>query len=138
MQNKSCSNSFYIIIFTALYTASGTETDQFTLCKVQSWQLLNRRHHSEVLEWEVSESAMKGQQFNLFFKSGIIQQSLIPISFIFDFGIDYGIELLSDGTNSHFSDDMNFDHLLMGFPLLKGWGFGSRNYPLQQRLLFNL
>jgi hypothetical protein len=29
---------------------------------------------------------------------------------------------LSDGTTSYTSDDMNFDHLIMGFPLSKKWG----------------
>jgi hypothetical protein len=44
-------------------------------------------------------------------------------SFVFDFGLDYGINYLSDGSNHHFSDDMNFDHIILGFPLSKGLGF---------------
>lgn len=51
--------------------------------------------------------------------------SLDTNSFVFDFGIDYGINILSDGSVSHTSDDMNFDHLLMGFPVAKGWGIGA-------------
>ncbi len=43
-------------------------------------------------------------------------------SFIFDFGLDYGINYLSEGSNHHFSDDMNFDHILLGFPVIKGLG----------------
>jgi hypothetical protein len=43
-------------------------------------------------------------------------------SFIFDFGMDYGLNKLSDGVNSYTSEDMNFNHLLLGFPIKKGWG----------------
>lgn len=46
-------------------------------------------------------------------------------SFIFDFGIDYGLNILSDGSASHTSDDINFDHMLLGFPVAKGWGLGA-------------
>jgi hypothetical protein len=48
--------------------------------------------------------------------------SLDTNSFIFDFGIDYSMSFLSEGTSEFSSDDMNFDHLIMGFPVSKGWG----------------
>jgi hypothetical protein len=48
--------------------------------------------------------------------------SLDTISFVFDFGLDYGMNYISDGVLSFSSDDMDFDHLVMGFPLAKGWG----------------
>ena len=51
-------------------------------------------------------------------------------SFVFDFGIDYSINLLSDGNSSFFSDDMNFDHLLMGFPVTKRLGIATGIVPL--------
>ncbi len=43
-------------------------------------------------------------------------------SFIFDFGIDYSMNYLNDGTSKFSSDDINFDHLIMSFPLAKGFG----------------
>lgn len=46
--------------------------------------------------------------------------SLDTNSFIFDFGIDYSMNLLTDGESKYSSDDVNFDHFLIGFPWLKG------------------
>jgi hypothetical protein len=48
--------------------------------------------------------------------------SIDTTSFLFDFGIDYSMNYLSDGSSHFSSDDMNFDHLIMGFPLAKGFG----------------
>lgn len=50
-------------------------------------------------------------------------------SFIFDFGVDYSMSFLSDDKDQYFSDDMNFDHLLMGFPIKKGWGVAAGVFP---------
>jgi hypothetical protein len=55
--------------------------------------------------------------------------SLDTNSFIFDFGINYGINILSDGTSKYSSDDMNFDHLMMGFPITKNWGVATGLVP---------
>lgn len=49
--------------------------------------------------------------------------SLDTNSFVFDFGIDYSASFLKAQAGKHFSDDMNFDHLVISFPLSKGWGF---------------
>jgi len=43
-------------------------------------------------------------------------------SFVFDFGIDYGMNFLKEGTTKHFSEDLNFNHLIMGFPISKRIG----------------
>jgi hypothetical protein len=48
--------------------------------------------------------------------------SFDTISFLFDFGVDYSMVYLSDGVSKFSSDDMNFHHLIMGFPVAKGWG----------------
>jgi hypothetical protein len=50
-------------------------------------------------------------------------------SFVFDFGLDYGINYLSDGTKTHFTNDMNFDHLMIGFPVAKGVGIAAGLVP---------
>ena len=36
---------------------------------------------------------------------------------------------LSDGSNKYFTDDFNFDHLVIGFPIMKGWGFSAGIFP---------
>ena len=51
-------------------------------------------------------------------------------SFMFDFGMDYGLNNISDGTSRHSSDDMNFDHFMIGFPITKGLGFAAGVLPL--------
>ncbi len=50
-------------------------------------------------------------------------------SFVFDFGFDYGMSFLTEGSSSYFSDDMNFDHLMFGFPVLKGLGISAGIIP---------
>lgn len=56
--------------------------------------------------------------------------SLDTNSFIFDFGIDYGLNFISDETSSDLSDDLNFDHLTMGFPVSRRWGVAIGLIPL--------
>ena len=56
--------------------------------------------------------------------------SFDTISFIFDFGLDYSMNYLSDSLSKSSSDDINFNHLLMGFPLAKGWGFALGVVPV--------
>lgn len=56
--------------------------------------------------------------------------SLDTNSFVFDFGIDYSMNMLTDGNSKHYSDDVNFDHLLIGFPLGRGFGFAAGILPL--------
>jgi hypothetical protein len=48
--------------------------------------------------------------------------SIDTASFIFDFGLDYGIIRLSEGDQTYWSQDVNFAHLMMGFPIMKNWG----------------
>jgi hypothetical protein len=48
--------------------------------------------------------------------------SLDTNSFIFDFGLDYGINVVSDGSTKDVSDDLNFDHIILGFPVTRRWG----------------
>lgn len=60
----------------------------------------------------------------LYYTNPASYSSIDSNSFIFDFGIDYGINILSDGSDRHKSDDINFDHMLLGFPILKGLGVG--------------
>ncbi len=50
-------------------------------------------------------------------------------SFVFDIGIDYSAAFLKSGTDQHFSDDFNFDHLLLAFPISKKWGMAAGIVP---------
>ena len=74
-------------------------------------------------------TAMRGNSF-IFFSNPASYSSLDTNSFIFDFGIDYSMNFLSDGISRFSSDDMNFDHLLLGFPLAKGWGLAAGIVPI--------
>lgn len=52
------------------------------------------------------------------------------LSFIFDFGVDYSINFISDDKSKYTSDDMNFDHLLLGFPVTSGFGVAAGIVPV--------
>jgi hypothetical protein len=67
---------------------------------------------------------------SIYFSNPASYSSLDTNSFAFDFGLDYSMNFLSDGVSTFSSDDMNFDHLLMGFPLAKGWGFAVGIIPI--------
>jgi hypothetical protein len=67
---------------------------------------------------------------SIYFSNPASYSSIDTMSFVFDFGLDYGINILSDGTSKYFSDDLNFDHLLMGFPITKGWGVATGIVPV--------
>jgi hypothetical protein len=55
--------------------------------------------------------------------------SIDTTSFIFDFGIDYGVIRLSENDLSYYSQDLGFSHLLVGFPIMKGWGVTAAVLP---------
>jgi hypothetical protein len=55
--------------------------------------------------------------------------SIDTASFIFDFGIDYGLNQLKGDGLKHTSQDMTFSHLMMGFPIMKGWGVTAAILP---------
>jgi hypothetical protein len=66
---------------------------------------------------------------SIYFLNPASYSSFDTLSFIFDFGMDYGLNVISDGTSHHSSDDMNFDHLMIGFPIAKGFGFSAGILP---------
>ncbi len=67
---------------------------------------------------------------SIYFTNPASYSSLDTISFVFDFGIDYSILNLTDGVSNYTSKDMNFDHLLMGFPIAKGFGVAIGLLPM--------
>ena len=57
--------------------------------------------------------------------------SIDTASFIFDFGLDYSLTDLKEGDLNFYSQDINFSHLMLGFPIKKGWGFAAGIVPYQ-------
>jgi hypothetical protein len=49
--------------------------------------------------------------------------SMDTISFVFDFGLDFQMLNLDNGLDTYSSDDINFHHIVMGFPLSRWGGF---------------
>ena len=67
---------------------------------------------------------------SIYFVNPSSYSSLDTTSFLLDFGSDYSISILSAGVNKYHSDDMNFGHLFIGFPLAKGLGFAAGLVPV--------
>lgn len=67
---------------------------------------------------------------SVYFTNPASYSSLDTNSFVFDFGIDYGRNFITDGVSKFSSDDINFHHLVMGFPLAKGWGMALGVVPV--------
>jgi hypothetical protein len=56
--------------------------------------------------------------------------SIDTTSFLFDFGFDYSVIDLLNGSDKYRSDDINFDHLLIGFPIGKRVGLATGIVPV--------
>jgi hypothetical protein len=67
---------------------------------------------------------------SMFINNPASYSSIDTVSFVFDFGLDASINVLTDGKSRYTSDDINFDHLIMGFPITKGWGVVTGVVPL--------
>lgn len=50
-------------------------------------------------------------------------------SFLFDFGIDYTMAGLKGDDLKYHSQDVTFAHLMMGFPIMRGWGVAAAVMP---------
>jgi hypothetical protein len=75
------------------------------------------------------ETSLRGNR-SIHYSNPASYSSIDTNSFIFDFGLDYGRNMLSDDTESQTSQDMNFNHLIFGFPLVKGWGVAAGVVPM--------
>jgi|WetSurMetagenome_2_1015567.scaffolds.fasta_scaffold06037_5 hypothetical protein len=75
------------------------------------------------------ETSSRGNS-SVYFSNPASYSSLDTNSFVFDFGLDYSMNKISDGTSHYNSDDLNFDHLMMGFPIRKGWGVALGTVPI--------
>jgi hypothetical protein len=59
---------------------------------------------------------------SIFFSNPASYSSLDTNSFVFDFGLDYGKNIMKGSTSKFKSDDLNFHHLILGFPVAKRFG----------------
>jgi opacity protein-like surface antigen len=67
---------------------------------------------------------------SLYFYNPASYTSIDTVSFIFDFGADLSRAGLDDGTSKFYSTDLNFNHLLMGFPVSRKFGFAVGILPV--------
>jgi hypothetical protein len=67
---------------------------------------------------------------SIYFTNPASYSSVDTISFLFDFGFDYGRNFITDGVSKYTSGDINFHHLVIGFPIKKGWGFSAGIVPM--------
>lgn len=67
---------------------------------------------------------------SIYFSNPASYSGLDTNSFVFDFGADYGKNYISDGAIHFSSSDLNFHHLILGFPLAKGFGVAFGVIPM--------
>jgi len=67
---------------------------------------------------------------SIFYMNPASYSSLDTNSFAFDFGFDFGLSVLKEGENKYSSNDMNFNHLIMGFPIARKWGIATGITPV--------
>jgi hypothetical protein len=127
MQNK-----LIIVIFISLFSLGYTANGQKLIDSPYS------RFNLGTLEPEGSfrslgmgsvGTAMRDNS-SIYYTNPASYSSFDTISFIFDFGIDYGRNFITDGTTKFSSDDIDFHHLIMGFPLARNWGFSAGIVPI--------
>ena len=120
MQNKLIIIIF-ITLFCAGYTASAqkdinTPYSRFNLGSLQpqgSFKSLGMGGVGTAMRNNTSISYTNAASYS----------SFDTLSFVFDFGLDYGRNSISNNGTNYISSDFNFNHLTMGFPISKGWGF---------------
>ncbi len=127
MQNKLIT-AILISLFSFAFTANGQKLINSPYSRFNIGTLEPAGSFRSQAMGGISTS-MRGNS-SIYFSNPASYSSFDTISFIFDFGIDYSKNILSNGSSRYSSDDMNFDHLMMGFPLAKGWGFAFGFVPM--------
>jgi hypothetical protein len=127
MQNKLLA-IFYILIFTFASSAKGQKLINSPYSRFNIGTL-DPSGSFRSLSMGGTGVAMRDNSA-IYFNNPASYSSFDTTSFLFDFGMDYSIIDLKDGKNKYRSDDMNFDHLLIGFPLARGWGFATGLVPV--------
>ena len=127
MQNKLITISF-ILIFTVTFNARGQKLVNSPYSRFNLGSL-DPAGSFRSLSMGGTGIAMRDNS-SIYFTNPASYSSIDTTSFLFDFGMDYSINVLTDGVNKYQSKDMNFNHLIMGFPLAKGWGFATGFVPV--------
>ncbi|MBA4323167.1 MAG: hypothetical protein C0408_10160, partial [Odoribacter sp.] len=127
MQNKLITISF-ILLFTLTFSAKGQKlvNSPYSRFNIGS---LDASGSIRSLGMGGTGVAMKDNS-SIYFVNPASYSGIDTTSFLFDFGMDYSINVINDGTNNYQSDDMNFDHLIIGFPLARGWGMAAGLVPV--------
>jgi hypothetical protein len=127
MQNKLIIILF-ISLFSFAYTASGQKNIDSPYSRFNLGSLQPEGSFRSLGMGSVG-IAMRDNN-SIYYTNPASYSSFDTISFIFDFGLDYGKNFMSDGISKFSSSDMNFHHLLIGFPLAKRWGFAAGIVPV--------
>jgi hypothetical protein len=127
MQNKLISISF-ILLFTFVFTAKGQKLVNSPYSRF-NMGTLDPSGPVRSLSMGGTGVAMRDNS-SIYFVNPASYSSFDTISFLFDFGIDYSVNVLNNGAVNYSSDDMNFDHLIIGFPLSKRWGLATGLVPV--------
>ena len=127
MQNKLIIVTF-ISLFSFAFTATGQKLVNSPYSRFNIGTLEPAGSFSSLGMGGIS-TALRNNS-SIYFSNPASYSSLDTNSFVFDFGLDYSMSFLSDSVSGFSSDDMNFDHLLIGFPITKGWGVAAGIIPL--------
>jgi hypothetical protein len=120
MQHRKIIIIFIFLISTFAFTASAQKLVNSPYSRFNLGTLETQGSYRGIAMGGVSTAIRDNS--SIYFSNPASYSSLDTNSFVFDFGIDYGLNKLSNGDLKYSSDDMNFHHLILGFPVLKGWG----------------
>ncbi|MCX6333260.1 MAG: hypothetical protein NT092_03050 [Bacteroidia bacterium] len=127
MQNKLVRILTAILIFIPLYS-SGQKSVNSPLARF-NLGIIEPAGSFRSLGMGGTGTAIR-DNLNIYYQNPASYSSLDTNSFVFDFGMDYGVNIVSDGTNNDLSEDLNFDHLMLGFPVSKKWGVAAGLVPM--------
>jgi len=127
MQNKQII-AIFISLLSMAYTASGQKNIDSPYSRFNLGTLEPEGSFRSLGMGSVGTAIRDNS--SIYFTNPASYSSLDTISFIFDFGLDYGSNFISDGISKFSSNDMNFHHLIIGFPLAKRWGFAAGIVPV--------
>jgi hypothetical protein len=122
MRNKLIAISF-ILIFASDYTGKGQKLVNSPFSRFNIGTLEEKGSFRSLSMGGVG-TAMRDNS-SIYYVNPSSYSSIDTTSFLFDFGMNYSTNVISDGTLKYHSDDMNFDHIIIGFPIVKGWGISA-------------
>ena len=127
MQNRLTTGTFIFLFFISL-SASGQKLVNSPLSRFNLGMLEPAGSFRSLGMGGIGTSMRDNT--SIFITNPASYTSLDTNSFIFDFGLDYSINKISEGSARYSSDDVNFDHLIIAFPLGKGAGLALGVLPL--------